>query len=111
MNKDLEKQNKELSDEYKKVHKHYYSVKDIYKDKVKEVVQSHSEAFNLDTKEKLITDLQRLLLKRNPLLLVFLVFLVCLRWRLFRVWSNQTNKICGLKPVRSGLFLKIINPY
>ena len=49
-----------LEKQYKKLRDHYYSVKVIYKDKVKEVVQNHSEAFNLDTKEKLINDLQRL---------------------------------------------------
>ena len=61
---ELGDQNKELGDKNKELLKHYYSVKAIYKDKVKEVVQNHSEGgFIVENKEGLINDLQRLFIK------------------------------------------------
>ena len=61
---ELGDQNKELVKQSEELLKHYYSMKAIYKDKVKDVVQNHSaEGFIVESKDELITDLQRLFIK------------------------------------------------
>ena len=61
---ELGDKNKELVKQSEELPKHYYSMKALYKDKVKEVVQNHSEgAFIVENKEGLITDPQRLFIK------------------------------------------------